>query len=348
MPHFKIDYLRYPLELKHTFTIARGSKSEVQNVFVRLSAEGHVGYGEAAPNKRYNETAESVELYLRSFISSSEGRIQSVDELNDFNESTAKPNYSALSALEMAWFDWLGKSRDTSVQKIWNAPRKTGPQTTYTIGIDSPEIIKQKVREAEPYPILKVKLGTEHDREIIHTIRQLTGKPVRVDINEGWTDLETAKNETEFLVGQDITFIEQPMPASQKDLLHKFHAFSPVPICADESFRGKENLDEISELFDCINIKLAKIGSMQRALQVIREARKRDLHIMIGCMVESSLADTAAAILSLWAEYADLDGHLLIKNDPFKGILLDEEARIRIPDTNGLGVKLQTNLFNRE
>ncbi len=198
--------------------------------------------------------------------------------------------------------------------------------------------MQQKVRAASQYPIFKIKLGTTRDREIINAIRQVTDKPLRVDANEGWKTLEQAQREIEFLATQNIELIEQPMPAAEFELMKELKRWSPLPLCADESFMGNEDLEEISEAFHIINIKLMKIGSLSKARKVVQEAHQLGLEVMIGCMIESSLANAAGALISLNAEYADLDGHLLISNDPFQGLLTDRQARIRLSDKEGLGV----------
>lgn len=338
MPNFNLSYDILELHLRHTFTIARGSKSSVRNVLVTLEADGISGIGEAGPNKRYDETAETVIEYLNTLPDELWQHLNCVDELTQALDLVQPIVYSARVAVEMAWLDWWAKSNQQPLYELWEAPSNMGPQTSYTIGIDEPEIIRKKIKEAEAYPILKVKLGTDHDRDIIGLIREMTDKPIRVDINEGWTDLDRAYREVEYLASQNIELIEQPMPADQLDDMVKLTEYSPIPLCADESFKGFENLDTIAEAFDCINIKLMKIGSMIRAKEIMEQAKEKELQIMIGCMIESSLADTASGILSLWADYADLDGHLLIDDDPFCGFTLDEEKHIIMPDKPGLGV----------
>lgn len=339
MSHFELKYHRRSLSLNRAFTISRGSRNVAENVFVSLEADGLGGYGEAAPNARYGESPETVIRFFEALPAGFFDDISSGEELCQKLTGMKDPVQSGSAALEMAWLDWWGKKQEKPLWKLWEASSNTGPRTSFTIGIDTTEKIRQKVIEAEEYPVLKVKLGTERDRKIIHTIRELTDKPLRVDVNEGWKTLEEARRGIDFLADQNVELIEQPMPADQLEEIVKLKAHSPIPLCADESFKGTENLDRIAEAFDIINIKLMKTGSIIKAKRLIEEARKRGLEVMIGCMIESSLANTAGALLSLWAEYADLDGHLLIKDDPFEGIKLNEKKEILLNSQPGLGVR---------
>lgn len=342
MSHFNITWQVVPLKLRHVFTISRSSRSEVPNVFLKIEKDGIIGYGEASPNTRYNESPELVTEYFTALQPEifETATAETWPILLDETERKAglKRIYSARAAIEMAWFDWQGKAQNQPLWKLWGEKSPKGPVTSYTIGIDSPEVMQQKVRAASQYPIFKIKLGTTRDREIINAIRQVTDKPLRVDANEGWKTLEQAQREIEFLATQNIELIEQPMPAAEFELMKELKRWSPLPLCADESFIGDENLGELSEAFHIINIKLMKIGSLSKARKVVQEAHQLGLEVMIGCMIESSLANAAGALISLNAEYADLDGHLLISNDPFQGLLTDRQARIRLSDKEGLGV----------
>ena len=184
----------------------------------------------------------------------------------------------------------------------------------------------------------KIKLGTHNDRKIIQAIREVTDKPLRVDANEGWKTIDQAKREIEYLAEQGIEMVEQPMPSSMIKELAEVKRWSPLPLMADESFTGVEPLTEIAEQFDIINIKLMKIGSLLKAKRTIEQAHILGLEVMIGCMIESSLAITAGGVLALNCEYADLDGHLLISNDPFSGLKVLEDGRISLSEKQGLGV----------
>ncbi|MEX0845726.1 MAG: dipeptide epimerase [Balneolaceae bacterium] len=344
MSRFEIDWEIIPLKLKDVFTISRGSKTEVPNVFLSISKDGFTGYGEAGPNTRYEETPEKVVKYFASLppdffdeIKSAEVLANKLDEWD--TSKSVESVQSAKSAIEMAWLDWWAKSQIQPLWKLWGNETSIGPVTSYTIGLDTPAIMQAKIHKAEQYPVYKIKLGTDHDREIIEAIREVTQKPLRVDANEGWTTIKQAKREIEFLSNQNVELIEQPMPAAEFGMMKELKKWSPLPLAADESFIGDENLDEISEAFHLINIKLMKIGSLVKARKVIEKAHKIGLQVMIGCMIESSLANAAGALLALQADYADLDGHLLISNDPFIGLKVDKSGRVVLADAPGFGVE---------
>jgi L-Ala-D/L-Glu epimerase len=343
---FRLTHKHVRIPLKRTFTISRGSRDAIDVVYVALESEGITGYGEAAPNHRYNETAESVTGVFKSFKSDGIKNPFDSVQVNDYIGSLHKSEFSAKVALEMAVLDWVGKRLKTPVHRLWNAPSRTGPRTSFTIGIDEPSLIAGKVKEAEEYPILKVKLGSPYDREIIEEIRRATDKPVLVDANEGWKTVGEAMENIRFLASMNIELIEQPMPSSMHAEMTRLKQQSEIPLIADESFTGREDLGELSTAFHGINIKLMKTGSMRFAMQKIAEARKHGLKVMIGCMVETSLADTATAILSLWADYADIDGHLLVSRNPFAGVVIDEDGYVTLNDMDGLGVELREDIFD--
>lgn len=338
MSRFKLEYEKLELVPSHPFTIARGTKETVPNVLVKFTANGITGLGEAGPNSRYNEDADSVIAFLKELPDTFFDEVNSAEVLWEKLQQIEQSIQSAKTAVEMAWLDWWGKSQGQPLWKLWDAPSQQTPPTSFTIGLDEIDIIQQKVKGAEGYPILKVKLGTDRDEEIIKGIREVSDQIIRVDANEGWADLGTAKQQIRFLADQNVEFIEQPMPASCKDELVQLKQWSPLPIIADESFVGREYMDEIAEQFDGINIKLQKVGSLVEASKLIDKAREQNLEVMIGCMIESSLGIAAGALLGIWADYVDLDGHLLISNDPFSGLTLSDEKRIKLSDSPGLGV----------
>lgn len=343
MADFELTWNIIPLQLREVFTISRGSKSEVRNVFIRLSKDGITGFGEAGPNTRYDETTEKVIQYLESlppgFFDDIEKAIELPQKLDKWDQSQSRESVqSAKAAIEMAWLDWWAKLQNKSLWKLWGNESPIGPVTSFTIGLDTPANMQDKIKKAAQYPIYKIKLGTDHDREIIEAIREVTDKPLRVDANEGWKTIEQAKKEIEFLSDKNIELVEQPMPSSELKVMKELKSWSPLPLAADESFIGDENLEEIAEAFDIINIKLMKIGSLVKAREVIQKAKSLGLKVMIGCMIESSLANAAGTLLALQADYADLDGHLLINNDPFEGLKIDKEAKIMLSGKAGFGV----------
>lgn len=343
MPHFKLNFKVVTLPLEQPFTIARGTKETVDNVIVTLSAGGDTGFGEAAPNTRYNEDAVKVTRFLeqlpKNYLQTVDSAEELADRLDQAEKDISQSMKSAKSAVEMAYLDWWGKKQAQPLWKLWKAPSNKTPSSSYTIGLDTIKVMQQKVKEAEAYPILKVKLGTARDEEIIKGIREVTDKPIRVDANEGWETLEQAKQQISFLADHGIELVEQAMPDSTApQILWELKRWSPLPLVADESFKGNEKLDEIQKYFDGINIKLAKIGSLVKAREVIAEARNRGLEVMVGCMIESSLAIAAGALIGTWADYVDLDGNLLISDDPFEGLQMDRNKRVILGDQPGLGV----------
>lgn len=343
---FNVRYKHVRIPLKRTFTISRGSRDAIDVVYVALEADGITGYGEAAPNHRYNETAASVIDVFKSFQSTGISNPYDPDHVNRYISSLHKGEFSAKAALEMAVLDWVGRKLNTPVHIMWNAPSAKGPQTSFTIGIDDPSLIAEKVKDGEKYAILKVKLGSQYDREIIQEIRKVTDKPVLVDANEGWKTIDEAMKNIRFLGEMNIDLIEQPMPSSMTEEMIELKSMCDIPLFADESFTGREDLGELARRFHGINIKLMKTGSMRIAMQKIAEARKHGLKVMIGCMVETSLADTASAILSLWADYADVDGHLLVKENPFTGLSINKEGFVTLNDKPGLGVEMSGIVFD--
>jgi L-alanine-DL-glutamate epimerase-like enolase superfamily enzyme len=346
MSHFSTNWTVKELKLRQIFTIARGSKASVKNVFLTLKKDGIKGVGEAGPNTRYEETAETVICFFEHFPFKGLDKISSLEEVERFidkaSSEVAKKKkisipQSAKTAIEMAWLDWWAKSNNQTLWKLWGAQSNIGPVSSYTIGLDEIPVMQKKILEAEKYPLYKIKLGTEKDREIIRGIREVTDKPLRVDANEGWETVDQALKEIEFLRSQNVELVEQPMHASMKRELKELKKYSGLPLCADESFTGREDLNEIVACFDIINIKLMKIGSLVKAKRTIEHAHDLGLKVMIGCMIESSVAITAGGILSLFSEYADLDGNLLISNDPYTGLNLNDKGEVVLPYAKGLG-----------
>jgi L-alanine-DL-glutamate epimerase-like enolase superfamily enzyme len=343
MSSFKLSWKNYDLTLHQPFTISRDTKKVVHNILVELSNGSITGYGEAGPNVRYNEDARKVTDFLQTIPDDFFDKVESLEQLAkklDDHCQSVSPVKSAKVSVEMTWLDWFGKTQNQPVWKMWGASSPAGPVTSYTIGLDTIPVMQEKAKKASEFPVYKVKLGTERDREIILALREITDKPIRVDANEGWTTLDQALEMMEFLKDQQIELVEQPMPAENLEELKKLKKEAPLPLCADESFMGTESLEEIAEAFDIINIKLMKTGSIYKARKLVEQAHKSGLQVMIGCMIESSIANAAGALVSLWADYCDLDGHLLIKDDPAEGLELTEAKRVKLSDKPGLGVEL--------
>jgi L-alanine-DL-glutamate epimerase-like enolase superfamily enzyme len=324
------------LNLKHTFRISRESSDVRNNVLVEIEHQGLTGLGEAAPSPHYNESADSVIESLSRFSMDDYDDVFLLEDILNHAVEMLAPNWSAISALDMALHDLVGKKLGVPLYQLWGLnPAKT-PQTSFTIGIaDIPEIQK-KTREAADFPILKVKLGTDNDEAIINAIREITDKPIRVDANAAWKDVEEAKTKIEWLAGMGIEFVEQPMPERSADM-RQLKQQSPLPLFSDEDSRRPEDVPLLVESFHGINIKLNKCGGLREALKMIHIARSLNLKVMLGCMIESSLGITAASHLLPLVDYADLDGHLLIHDDPFSGAEF-QGGYLRIPTLPGIGI----------
>ncbi len=335
----KAKWEEVKLNMIHPFTIARSTRTHYDSIILILEHNGITAYGEAVPTSRYDEDAEKVNTALASVDFESEPfndpfKLEDIDSACRENPLMTP---SAIAAMNIAYWDMQGKLLGQPLYRLWGLNPSKSLVSTFTIGIDEIDVIKQKVREAEIYPILKVKQGLDNDREIISAIRELTDKPIRVDANEGWTK-EEALDKIEWLSGQNVEFVEQPLPADKLDESAWLKERSPLPIVADENCMTKEDIPKIAHAFDGINIKLMKCGGPTEALKMIHTARSFGLKIMLGCMCESSIAIGAAAHLSPLADWADLDGNLLLSNDPYRGIDV-KEGKLLLPDRPGIGVE---------
>lgn len=336
-PRMKIEMKR--LDLKHAWTLSRNTSTYKENVWVTLSADGVEGIGEAAPNVRYAETPQST----IDFLEKARPVVESADlwKYRDLQQQIAllaEGQTAAKAALDIAVMDWVGKKLGVPLYRLWGLDRSKVPVTTFTIGIDTPEIMQQKVKEAEAFPVLKIKVGTAEDRRNVEAIREVTQKPLRVDANEGWKSKEQALENIQWLTGQGVEFIEQPMPAANLEDMRWLRERVSLPLVADESVKRAIDIPRLAEAFHGINIKLMKSGGPQEALRMIQLAQSLGLKVMLGCMIESSVAIAAAAHLAPMADWLDLDGNLLIARDPYTGLIL-KDARWILPAAAGLGVR---------
>lgn len=333
----KITFWTYDLKLKHTFTIARSSRVVSPIVIVELEHEGIVGYGEAAPTRRYGETIETVSGFLRRVNLSTFGSPFQLESILKDLDGLAPGNTSAKAAIDIALHDWIGKKLKIPLYQYWGLDKEKTPLTSFTIGIDTPEITAQKVQEAMEYPILKIKLGGQNDEEIMKTIRRATDKTLRVDANEGWKTKEIALKKIQWLEQEGVEFVEQPMPAEDLEGTAWVRERVKMPLIADENSLRLHDVPKLQKAFDGINIKLMKCTGLREALKMVAAARASSLKIMTGCMIESSVAISAAAQLSPLIDYADLDGAVLTTNDPFDGVTITD-GKLVLPDRPGIGV----------
>ncbi len=324
----KLDFRRFDLELTHPWAIARsltaGGKHHYPVVFVELTdSAGRLGRGEAAPSSRYNEDANSVLGFLRR-VDPARLSFDRIDESMAYLDQLSPADHAAKASLNLALWDGAGKMSGRPLyDSLRLGFRETRHVTSFSIGIDEPAAIRRKVEEADEFPVLKLKLGSPHDRESLSALRKAApAKMVRVDANEAWTDKEEALRQIEWLAEDGhIEFVEQPMPAATPvDDLQWLKERSPLPLWADESYRTSADLARCGPYFDGVNVKLVKTGGISGGLEALQAARDAGLKTMLGCMIESSLLISAAAHLAELTDCLDLDGNLLIKNDPFEGV----------------------------
>ena len=326
------------LKLRHTWTIARGSSNEKKNGLLTLKSGGITGFGETAANKRYGQTWESGEAAFAKVKDVCAG-LSPWEHLAwlERAEAVAGGDSQVVAALDMALWDWKGKAVRQPVWKLLGVPTGRMAQTTFSIGIDTAEVMKEKVKEAEPYPLLKVKVGLPNDEENVRAIRSVTQKPIRVDANEGWATAEEALAKIAWLKTMGIEFVEQPLPAAKDAEMKVVKAGSVLPLVADESVLHVKDVPSLVGLFDGVNAKLAKCGGITRAYELAALGRALGFKLMLGCMIESSLGIAAAIAVAPLYDWLDLDGNLLVANDPWKGLVL-KDGRWDLPSGPGLGV----------
>ena len=321
------------LQLQHPFKIARRATDASRHV---ISVEIDGGIGETAPAQFYGETVQTVSVALETLAPALPKDLDTIHDVMEVVEATLGGNYAAKSAIDMALHDRLGKRLGVPLYQLWGLnPHKT-PCTSFTIGLDEPEVMAEKTRHAEAYPILKVKLGTPQDIEIMQKLREVTDKPIYVDANTAWTPKEAVRKIRE-LARYGVELVEQPTKPNDLAGLKFVREHSELPIIADESVKRASDIPALAECVDGINIKLVKCGGLLEARRMINVARAHGLSVMLGCMIESSLGITAAAHLTPLVDYADLDGNLLIVNDPYTGVILDE-GKLILPNRPGIGV----------
>ena len=300
----KLCFFPYELKLKHVFTVATYSRTTTPDVQVEIEYDGVIGYGEASMPPYLGQTVDSVMAFLKKV------------DLHDL----------------------VGKLLGAPWYRIWGLDKAKAPSTTFTIGIDTPEVVREKTLEvAGQFNILKVKLGRENDKQMIETIRSVSDLPIAVDANQGWTDKKYALDMIQWLKEKGIVMIEQPMPKAQLDDIAWVTQHSPLPVFADESLQRLTDVAGLKGAFTGINIKLMKCTGMREAWKMVTLARALGMKVMVGCMTETSCAVSAAAQFSPAVDFADLDGNLLIANDRFKGMEV-VKGKITLNDLPGIGV----------
>ncbi len=327
------------LRLRHTWTTTMSSSEHRDTLIARYTRDGVTGVGEGAPIVRYHENAadarQALEAARGPILAGDPWRLETL--LGEaFRQLEGQ--YAARAALDIALHDWAGKKLGVPVYRLLGLDPAHAPLTTFSIGIDTPEITRQKVREAAEFPVLKVKVGLDTDEATIEAVRSVTGKPLRVDANEGWKDKETAIRKIEWLASKGVELVEQPLPAAMLEEAAWVRERSPIPVFADEACLRAASIPALAGAFHGVNVKLDKAGGLREALRMIHTARACGLRVMLGCMISSSASTTAAAHLSPLVDFADLDGHLLVANDPWEGVVV-RDGRLVLADRPGLGLR---------
>lgn len=333
----ELTIIPFELKLKYAFTIAINSRIFTPIVFVKVSHNGLIAYGECSMPPYLGETIDTAIEFLKK-IQLSEIDIENLDDSLAYIDSIDSDNNAAKAAMDIALHDLAGKTKNIALHKMLETGQSTMPVTSCTIGIDSQDILKKKVHEAKDFYVLKIKLGSEDDKGLIKTIRNYTDKPLYVDANQGWKNYDEAARMMEYLQKQNVQLVEQPLLKTDLDSHFKLKQLQILPVVADESFKRMAQLDDVTDCFDGINIKLMKCTGINEASKIIKKARLNNLKIMIGCMSESSCAIRAAMALAPLCDWADLDGPFLISNNPFDEIEL-KEGKLLLNDEPGLGVK---------
>ena len=332
-----LRFFPYELKLRHAFNLARSQRTTTPDVQVEIEYDGLVGYGEASMPPYLGENVESVTKFLSSLDLSQFSDPFRIEEIHEYMDSVAPDNRAAKASVDIALHDLLGKIMGQPWYKIWGLNPDKCPNTSFTIGIAKPDGVRQKVDEASPYKVIKVKMGLDNDKELVEIIRSKTDVPICVDANQGWADKEKALEMCHWLAERNCLFVEQPMDKKAIDDTAWLRERSPLPIIADEFLQRLPDVRRAAGAYDGINIKLMKSTGMHEAYQMATLARAMGMKVMLGCMTETSCAVTAAAQLSPMVDWADLDGNLLIANDIFDGIKIND-GKIILPERPGIGV----------
>lgn len=337
--HLELSYYFYDLQLEHVFTVASYSRTFTPDVQVEIRYGDLVGYGEASLPQYLGQTQQTVGAFLDKVHLEQFSDPLQIEDILAYVDSLSEGDSSAKAAVDIALHDLAGKVLSRPWYQLWGLNPKKTPNTTFTIGIDTPEVVRQKTREAaDRFRILKVKLGGGNDREMIESIRQVSDLPLAVDANQGWKSPQEALDMIHYLKEKGVVLVEQPMAKERLDDIARITELSPLPVFADESVQGVGDILPLKGAFTGINIKLMKCGGMRQALKMVHTARALGMKVMVGCMTETSCAVSAMAGLSPLADFADLDGNLLITNDLFDGMRV-VDGKITLRDFPGIGIR---------
>lgn len=335
----KLSFEPYELKLKHVFTVSSFSRSTTPDVQLRIDYDGYTGYGEASMPPYLGQSVDSVCTFLKKVNLEQFPDPFCLDDILTYIDSLSPGDSAAKAAVDIALHDLVGKIISAPWHRMLGLNPEKTPNTTYTIGIDTDEMVKLKTREvAGQFKILKVKLGTPRDREMIRAIREVSDLPIAVDVNQGWKNKKKALDEIFWLKEQGIVMVEQPMPKEMPDANAWLTERSPLPTFADEAIQRLKDIPTIKGAYTGINIKLMKCTGMREAWKMMNYARAEGMKVMIGCMTETSCAIAAAAQLSPAVDFADLDGNLLIANDIFQGPTV-MDGKITLNQLPGIGIE---------
>ena len=334
-----LSFRPYDAQMRHVFTIANSSRTTTPIVLTEIEWDGMVGYGEAALPPYLGETQNSVIDFLKKVDLSRFNSPFQIQDIMAYVDSIAINNTAAKAAVDIALHDIVGKMMGQPWWKIWGFNPETTPNTSFTVGLDTEEVVKEKTREASPYKVIKVKLGRDEktDKMMVNTIRSVTDTIICVDANQGWKDKHYALDMINWLNERNVNMIEQPMPKLLLDETAWVTENSPLPVIADEACQRLTDIPKLKGAYHGINIKLMKCTGMREAREMVSLAKALHMRLMIGCMTETSCAISAAAQLAPETEWADLDGNLLISNDVYKGMLI-VDGKITLNDLPGIGI----------
>ena len=339
----KLRYKKFDLLLKHPFRIAIYTRTYTPLVLIEIEKNGLIGQGECSMPPYLGENQDTAfafydEVVKSSILKKNDSDIIDIQVIMNELDALKEGNTAAKAAIDIALHDLKGQLEHKPVWQILGSNPNLMPPTSCTLGIDTPSVLRQKVAEADEFSVLKIKLGSENDRKIIQTIREVTDKPLYADANQGWSDVNEALDIIFWLKEKGVLLVEQPLPKHDLEGNARVTEGAPLPIFADESFQRCADFSKIASAFHGINIKLMKSTGLCEAKHMIKEARQRDLKIMVGCMSETSCGIMAGAAIAPQCDFADLDGPWLISNNPFETPIL-RGGKIELNNIYGLGIK---------
>lgn len=342
----ELSFVPYDAQMRHVFTIANSSRTTTPIVLTKITYDGYTGYGEAAMPPYLGETQASVIEFLKKVNLSQFSSPFLIEDIMTYVDAIAINNTAAKAAVDIALHDLVGKMIGQPWWKIWGFDPTTCPNTSFTVGLDTEEVVKEKTKEASPYKVIKVKLGRDEatDKMMINTIRSVTDTVICVDANQGWKDKHYALDMINWLNERNVNMIEQPMPKLMLDQTAWLTERSPLPIIADEACQRLTDIKKLHGAYTGINIKLMKCTGLREAREMVSLAQALDMKLMVGCMTETSCAISAGAQIAPKTQWADLDGNLLIANDCFSGMKI-VDGKVTLNDKPGLGVEPTAKVF---